>query len=390
MNSIIYGQFNECFSPILDGVSLTVRNYAYWLNRNQATTYVVTPSYPGYTDNDDFPVLRYFSAPLPMRAPYRLGLPAFDNRIFQNLKNIPFQLVHTHSPFSAGTLAFNLARKKGIPIIATFHSKYKLDFEHLIPNKSIVKQLISNIVKFYESVDEVWIPQPAVEETIREYGYKGRIEVVDNGIDFSKVNEPERFRTESRHKLSIPTNKRVFLYVGQHVWEKNLKFLVESLSLLRNEDFVAYFVGDGYARTEMMKLAKQLGVDNKIVFVGQLADRSLMQTYYAAADLFLFPSLYDNAPLVIREAANVSTPSLLLVGATASEVISNNVNGFLSENDVLKYADRMKELSSNQRLMREVGNAASTTLCRAWEDVVAEVNDRYQDLIRRKRLISIV
>lgn len=41
-------------------------------------------------------------------------------------------------------------------------------------------------------------------------------------------------------------------------------------------------------------------------------EREILKRYYVAADLFLFPSLYDNAPLVIREAAALGTPSVLI------------------------------------------------------------------------------
>ena len=62
-----------------------------------------------------------------------------------------------------------------MPFIATFHSKYRDDFERSVHNKSIANLMVKRIVQFSESADEVWIPQASVEETIREYGYKGKI-----------------------------------------------------------------------------------------------------------------------------------------------------------------------------------------------------------------------
>ena len=59
----------------------------------------------------------------------------------------------------------------------------------------------------------------------------------------------------------------------------------------------------------------------------------------SAADLFLFPSMYDNAPLVVREAAMMGTPSVILKGSTASEVIVDGVNGFLADQTPDSYAD---------------------------------------------------
>jgi len=78
----------------------------------------------------------------------------------------------------------SISKKQNIPLVATFHSKYREDFEHSVYNKYIARQMTNEIIRFYEKADEVWISQPSVEETIREYGYKGKIEVVPLGNDF--------------------------------------------------------------------------------------------------------------------------------------------------------------------------------------------------------------
>lgn len=59
------GIFNDCFPPIMDGVSVTVQNYARWLNRKCNNVCVVTPSVPGTVYDEEFPVYNYFSLPYP-------------------------------------------------------------------------------------------------------------------------------------------------------------------------------------------------------------------------------------------------------------------------------------------------------------------------------------
>ena len=166
------GLFNDCFPPIMDGVSLTTQNYAYWLNKKTGNVCVVTPKAPGIKDETEYPVYRYSSIPIPMRKPYRLGFPRIDWPFHEKINKLSFSLVHAHCPFSSGNLAMRISRAQGIPLIATFHSKYRSDFERSIPNKKLVDMLVRNVVRFYESADEVWVPQPAVEDTLREYGYK--------------------------------------------------------------------------------------------------------------------------------------------------------------------------------------------------------------------------
>ena len=114
--------------------------------------------------------------------------------------------------------------------------------------------------------------------------------------------------------------------------------------------------------------------------LGNIHDRERLKRIDAAADLFLFPSLYDNAPLVVREAAAMHTPALMLQESTAAEVIQADVNGFLTPNNLQQYADRISYLIDHRELLRQVGEKASTTISRSWENVMEEVVLRYKDI----------
>lgn len=382
------GLLNDCFPPIMDGVAVTTSNYAYWLKKKHGNVCVITPQVPDSAlCNYEYPVFRYFSLPVPRRKPYRMGLPGIDYMFWQRIRQIPFELLHAHCPFSSGVIARRIARAQHVPLVATFHSKYKADFTRIIHNKYIVEYLIKNIVAFYEQADEVWIPQAAVEETLREYGYRGRVEVVENGNDFAGRPYSTVQKIKSRRFLGLNENVPVLLFVGQHIWEKNVGFILQSLSKLSHLDFKMLFVGTGYAATEMRLMACDLGLvgkgEDKVLFVGPVSDRELLSRYYEAADLFLFPSLYDNAPLVVREAAALHTPSLLLRGSTASEVIVHEENGFLCDADESAYAVMIEKILKDRALLNSVSCGAADTLARSWEDIAEEVCDRYSRLIQK-------
>lgn len=387
------GLFNDCFPPIMDGVSVTTRNYAYWLNRRRGDVCVITPQAPEADDNDGYPVYRYLSMPIPMRKPYRLGVPHIDRSFHKKIGKIDFALVHAHCPFSSGLVAKQISREQGAPLVATFHSKYRTDFARVIHNRIMLDYLTRNIIDFYEQADEVWIPQAAVEETLREYGYQGRVEVVDNGNDFAGTPYDDDIQRKAKIDLGLNPDIPLLLFVGQHIWEKNTRFLLQAVSKLRRGTYQMRFVGTGYAADDMRKFAADLGLNAavaqtgqpSVAFDGPVYDREQMRRYYTAADLFLFPSLYDNAPLVVREAAAMHTPSVLLEGSTAGEIISNGENGFLTPNDVDCYAAKVAELIASPTLRHKAGEGAAQTLARSWEDIAGEVNDRYNSLIARKK-----
>jgi glycosyltransferase involved in cell wall biosynthesis len=378
------GIFNDSFPPIMDGVSLATKNYAYWLHQKGQPVCVITPKSPNYSDNEPYPIYRYASVPILGRKPYRIGLPEIDHQFKAEIDNISFGLVHAHCPFSSGNLALTIAKRQKVPLVATFHSKYRDDFEHSVSSKFIVRQMTKRVIRFFEKADEVWIPQASVEETIREYGFKGKVEVVDNGNDFA-TNEPvEPIRKKVRNELGIADNEFMFLFVGQHIWEKNTRMIVEALAEIKQLPFKMFFVGTGYAAADLKDLVERLDLSSKVKFMGVITKRDEIKGFYAAADLFLFPSIYDNAPLVIREAGAMHTPSILIRNSSSAENIIDNFNGFLIENSCESFAAKLRELINVPGKIEIAGLNASQTIARSWESVAEEVLDRYKKLIQRK------
>ncbi len=382
------GLFNECFPPVMDGVSVCVQNYAYWMQKKVGGVAVITPNVPGADYSAyDYEVLPYFSVPVPFRRPYVTGIAEIDPAFIAKIAKRSFKIVHAHSPFASGGAAARVAKLRNIPLVATFHSKYRDDFSRVIPSDAVVNQIIKKIVDFYTQADEVWVPQESVVDVVREYGYKGPVEVVDNGSDLV-ADYPEAFFADARKELGIRPEEFVFLFVGQHIWEKNTKFIIEGLEKIKDTPFRMFFVGNGYAADAMKELVAEKGLDGQVTFVGSVTEREKIVKYYAAADLFLFPSLYDNAPLVVREAAALNTPSVMIEGATAATILKDGENGFLVPDDLDAFAAELRGLIHDPERVHRVGVQASRSIVRSWEDVVGEVLDRYNRLIAKRTMIA--
>jgi len=381
------GLFNESFPPVMDGVAVCVENYARWIQEKVGGVSVVTPrklnaNYGQYP----YEVLDYASVPVPFRHPYVTGIAQIDPLLRAKLYRRRFKIVHAHSPFSAGLMALQVAKTQHIPLVATFHSKFKDDFREVIPSDMVVDQAIKIVMEFFDRADEVWVPQASVEEVIREYGFKGHVEVVDNGSDLV-ADYSDAYFEEARKALGIAPGEFVFLFVGQHIWQKNVRLVIDALEKIKDLPFRMFFVGTGYAAGEMKDLVAQKGLSDKVTFTGMLTEREQVTRYYAAADLFLFPSLYDNAPLVVREAAALHTPAVMVEGSTAAEILRDGENGYLVPNELDAFATRLRQLYRDREQVRRVGLTASRTIVRSWEDVVGEVLDRYDAIIARKTRI---
>ncbi|MCE1194872.1 glycosyltransferase [bacterium] len=385
MSQVRTGLFNDGYVPIMDGVTITVRNYALWLSKMLGPTSVVTPFMPNYKDDEPFPVIRFLSMSTIVRPPYRIGLPELDFKLQHQLKAADFDIVHAHSPFAAGLLAKRVAKEKHIPIVATFHSKYREDFDHIFGFKPIVNEQMKHVIDFFYSVDHVWVPQESVAHTLREYGYKGPYEVVENGIDMAPPADVGPYRERGARYLGLPEGIPVGLYVGQHVFEKNLEFLVHSLPAIiaARPDFEMVFVGKGYAKPQLQQLVRSLGMQDNVIFHDVVYDRELLQTIYARGDIFLFPSLYDTWSLVIREAAAMGTASVVLSGSNVAEAVNDEINGYVSENSQEAFSAKVLEALDDDVKRAGIALNAQKTLCRTWENVVGEVRERYLQILSR-------
>ena len=356
------GLFCESFPPVMDGVAVCMQNYAYWIQKKVGGVCVIVPNSPGADYSQyDYKVFDYLSIPVPGRRPYVTGLAEMDPTYLAKIATTRFRIIHAHSPFAAGQTALRVARSQKIPLVATFHSKYRDDFASVFP-KVVVDMVVDSIVDFYERADLVWVPQASAIEVLREYG------------------------VEARQRLGIRPEEFVLLFVGQHVWQKNPRLTIEALARLEDVPFRMYFVGTGYAAEEMQALVSEKGLDSKVTFVGSITEREKLIDYYAASDLFVFPSLYDTAGLVVQEAAALGTPSVMAREATAASVLTEGVNGFLTDNDPDKMAQLLRELIHDPARVHRVGVQAGKTLVRSWEDCVDEVIDRYNALLKSRNL----
>jgi putative glycosyltransferase len=278
-------------------------------------------------------------------------------------------------------------KHQNVPLIGTFHSKYRSDLEHSFRKTPwCVPIIMKRILNFFNACDEVWIPQAQVEDTVREYGFKGKLTVVENGNDFASIIKGDvgEYKRNAKRKLGIKDDEIALLFVGQHIWEKGLDVVIDTLKEINGlVPFKMNFIGNGYAFDDIKKRIADYGLSDKVKLHGVIREREILSDYYAASDLFLFPSFYDNAPLVVREAAAMGTPAILLKGSTASEVINDGKNGFLTDKSPVKFAELVRHLHDNPDELKMVSTGARETLVRSWEDVVDEVSDRYDAIIRR-------
>ncbi len=377
-------QFIDVFFPTLDGVVYTVDAYAQRLNPQGRCAVIAPRSGRNREQGRGYSIFHVPSIPLPF-VPFRLPLPGLSRSLRRYLKQEPFAVFHVHSPFTMGHYALRMGRRLGIPVVASFHSKYYDDILSISGSRLLARILTRYIVRFYERSDEVWVCSRSTADTLRSYGYRGELYVMQNGTNLRATENPESLRMLARDRFRLPLNKNLLLFVGQQIWQKNLRLVLDSMRLLKRKSpgFLLLVAGDGYHAGEIRSYAEQIGVSDCVCFLGKICDRELLTGLYLSADLLFFPSVYDNAPLVLREAAAAALPALVAEGSNAAEIIQDGVNGFCAPVDAFLMAEKIEFIFECCHLYR-IGQQAKQSIPVSWDEVVEEVRLAYQRLTATK------
>jgi len=372
-------EFSDSFVPIMDGVGNVVYQYALNIPAKGHECYVVAPQTDtGYRGGWPFELVDYVGVPLRHMKSYKVGAPLLDSHCVNRLSMIQADVAHVHSPFIAGQTGLLYAQKHGVPLVGTFHSKYYDDFLQVTGVELLAEVGVKFVVDFYEKCSEVWAVSESSADTLRGYGYRGDVRVMPNGTDVRPLPEGAAAQAAARFGLD---GRPVLLFVGQMNWKKNIRCILEAAALLK-QDYQLVLAGQGPHEDEVAALAEKLGIREKTVFTGHLTDRDLLNGLYAGAAMFVFPSLYDTSGLVVREAAAMGTPSVVVAGSSAAECIRSGENGFVCENDPADLARVIDGALAQPETLRRIGAAAKETIPIPWSRLTDRVLERYAEIVR--------
>jgi len=379
---------------MIDGVANVVLNYAKIIQRDFGNVIVVTPRYPGEQDDYPFPVIRYPSVKTPRTAGYRMGLP-FPGIVKEithaeqhtgEAERRPIDIIHCHCPFVSSVIARSLRQATGAPIIMTYHTKYDIDIANTFDLELLRTAAKRVIVGNIEACDEVWAVSKGSGQNLMSLGYKGDYSVMDNGVDFPKEPAPEQMIIQVTHDLGLPDKPSdipIFLYVGRMQWYKNIRLILDGLCKAKaaGARFKMVFAGVGEDFNEIVFLANSLRLNNECIFAGIIRDRERLRAVYSMADMLLFPSTFDSAPLAVREAAACGLPSVLVRGSAAAEPVTDGRNAVLIDETADSLAWAVIELSKSLEYIKKLGGNALEELYLPWDTAVSRAYDKYLDVL---------
>ncbi len=330
---------SDVYFPRVNGVSTSIRTFRDELAALGHESMLVCPDYPGAAPASD--LLRMPSRRVPLdpedRAMRWSDLRALDAR----LAGERFDLVHVQTPFLAHYAGLRLARRRRVPVVATYHTLFEEYLYHYVPlaPKAWTRAVARRFSRSQcNALDAVVVPSGPMRAALEGYGVTAPMEVIPTGIpldDFARGDG-----AAFRRAQGIPPDRPVLLYVGRVAHEKNIGFLLRMAAEVRKRvpDVLLVVCGEGPAEGSLRREAARLLLEPNVAFVGYLDRRTSLLDCYRAADLFVFASRTETQGLVLLEAMACGTPVVALAEMGTRDVLREGEGARIAPDDPAAFA----------------------------------------------------
>jgi glycosyltransferase involved in cell wall biosynthesis len=172
---------------------------------------------------------------------------------------------------------------------------------------------------------------------------------------------------KTKERLTLPHGKMILSVARLEASEKKgIDLVLEALPKVAGEVPGIFFVvvGEGSDRERLEHQARTLGVHQRVIFTGRLP-AGLLESYYAACDVFVLPSLLEGFGIVFLEAMYQRKPCVGVRAGAVPEVIEDQVTGLVTDpGDAQALAKALVRLLSNQSLASAMAKAGNDRLHR--------------------------
>ncbi|MBW4567543.1 MAG: glycosyltransferase family 4 protein [Tolypothrix carrinoi HA7290-LM1] len=274
--------------------------------------------------------------------------------IVRLLRQEKFDLLHTHSS-KAGILGRWAGKIVGIPVVHTIHG---FPFHDFMPKWK--RQFYINIERSVRPFTDFFI---TVSELNRQEAAKLNILSLDNsqtvysGIDFAKLDRPSNLQ-HTRHTLKIPEAWQTISIVGRLDEQKAPYFVIDAFAkvLEHHPNTLLLLVGDGKLLNSLKSQVQQLGIADKVRFLGSRED---VPEILKVSDVFALSSLWEGLGRAMTEAMLIGKPVVVPNIYGIPEIVHHNETGLLfPAKDVEQLAEHLNYLLQHPEERERLGNNA--------------------------------
>lgn len=251
------------------------------------------------------------------------------SKLIKIIKKHQYDIVHVNG--SSSTMALDL--------LAAYLADVKIRIAHSRNTTSDHKRIHKLL---YPAFKKLTTNRLACGKNAGEWLFKNEdFTVFHNGKDFSMFSFSPNERNLARTYLKVE-NKTVLGHVGKFNDQKNHVFLVEVFCeyLKTSPNSILLLLGDGYLMPKIQKLVKEKGIASKVIFAGAVKNVSF---FLQAADIMIFPSIFEGLPNVVLEWQAMGLPVIMSDRITTECICSPLVKTLSLDASSREWAIRIQE-----------------------------------------------
>jgi glycosyltransferase involved in cell wall biosynthesis len=259
--------------------------------------------------------------------------------------------VHDYPPFYNGIGAKRLHKRTGIP--------YATEIHHIVgwPKAANIQEVIGREMSrwYLRSVTKAARAVRTVNDTVAR-------QVVRFGVAQEKVHVISSFYLDKEilsHDYKPPVSYDIS-FCGRLVANKGLSELISALVELPTVRLLV--IGDGPERSKMERKVKDLGISNRVTFLGWLPTQEAVSGAMQTARIFVMNSKSEGGPRIALEAMACGLPIIATQVGVMPEAITDGVNGIFTTGTTPDLVEKISTLLANDDLMESMGNEAKKVL----------------------------
>ena len=373
--ALVTGNYNY----VRDGANQALNRLVEYLLRQGAQVRVYSPTTdePAFEPQGD--LVSVPSLPFPGgRGEYRFPL-ALSPRVRRDLAEFAPNVVHVASPDVVAHRAVSWARRRGLPVLASVHTRFETYFRYY--NLAWLEPAVVALLRrFYRRCDALVAPSESMAQLLRDQRMNYDIDIWSRGVD-REIFHPNLRSLAWRQELGIGDDEVVVGFHSRLVMEKGLDVFADTIDELRRrgEQFRVLVVGDGPARGWLEARLPQA------VFAGFMSGQDLGKAV-ASMDVLFFPSTTETFGNVSLEAMACGLPVVAAAATGSQNLVDHGKSGrLIPPGAVHQFAEALRLYIDDADLRARHG-AAGERRSRdfSWDQINQVVADTYLRLIRQK------
>lgn len=349
----------DTFNPDHNGTATFAKNLACALQSQKFEVHVIAPATSGLygtfrESHDGVPLIvhRLKSRRLPFQPAQRFVNPiGLTSKLEGLIRAIAPDVVHIQSHLNIGHHAASAASNSSIRLVATNH----LDTEHLVDNvllgpqflkQFVAKALLRDAARIFRAADVVVAPTRRAAEILNRVIPGKHIYAISGGVDLARFEDlPKAVRDDFR-----------ITYVGRLDREKHVYVLLKAIELLPQK-MKLDIVGSGSQESELLALAKELQIEDRVTFFHDLDDSAVTEKL-GQASVFVMPSVQELQSMATLEAMAAGRPIVAADAMALPLLVVSGSNGYLYRPDsALDLAFQLQKLFSlDEKSFDEMGS----------------------------------